>query len=311
MFILNMYYGDKPVKKIYLGKKLVWYRDPMNSIVESSSNNVVYFYAEKSKAIGSQIFANSFDTSGLTLLKVIINTDNINEFFQDNAMIHLFKVMFGNSFIESNTFTSSSIWLNKILQLKDNIQIKTDNSAITKILKEIQQNSMIEHKYNSMSTMSANYKVLGLFTVSSFSYNDTEFKTFLVLPTDSNTISYQEAVALIQTNKAQPIYGINKSKSLSETSLIIKNNNQLNGNASSHSINFGLLDKYLAIPNISIDDNGHTANGNIILWYPPIGDEVVLFEPDGVIIDINGDILEIQQAFQVNIDTENEILEIF
>lgn len=57
-------------------------------------------------------------------------------------------------------------------------------------------------------------------------------------------------------------------------------------------------------------DSQSDANVKTILWYPPVGDEVLLAATDGIDVTMNGDILEIRQVYQATIDDENGILEV-
>lgn len=104
----------------------------------------------------------------------------------------------------------------------------------------------------------------------------------------SETQSVSDSKALVELRKAVDSCGNSKDKTYAE--------------------NF--IQKYYIEPLVGLLKQETHNSAAAILEYPPIGDGVVLSESDGIDIDIDGDILEIRQAYQVIIDEENGILEV-
>lgn len=73
--------------------------------------------------------------------------------------------------------------------------------------------------------------------------------------------------------------------------------------------NDGYIRKYITSPSGGQMKIKNSSSAQPVLWYPPIGDGIPLVEGQ-VEIPNYGQILEIQQAYQITIDHENGILEI-
>ena len=69
-----------------------------------------------------------------------------------------------------------------------------------------------------------------------------------------------------------------------------------------------IIQKYHVLAMKSSSNTETQADSPVALWYPPIGDGVILVEEEGVDITKNGNILEIQQAYEIN--TTDGILEV-
>jgi hypothetical protein len=100
------------------------------------------------------------------------------------------------------------------------------------------------------------------------------------------------------------------SKSDAKALTVLRRPIQGFGNSESKTYGDSFINKYFLIECASEARNSSYGSAPVVLWYPPIGDGVVLSENEDIDITANGDTLEIRQAYQINIDSENGILEV-
>ena len=82
----------------------------------------------------------------------------------------------------------------------------------------------------------------------------------------------------------------------------------LAGRGNSVSDGLGNADKYRALVGRSKAESESDVTGTGVLWYPPVGDGVVLFPPEDITRD--GTLIEIQQCYEVIVDEDNSIIEL-
>jgi hypothetical protein len=333
MFVTNIRYGELPVRKVYLGSKLVWQCVDVFGDAKSFSHTKAYFYT-----------TSVVEMSGLS-----------RSLFKDNAESRLLELIVMNGESESQSYTDSTIRLFELLLLHgvsnskssvESYSLIRNANVISGMSEEISaENAMVRLLFvddiSSLATTnndtSASCRTYILQTING--KNKFKFYTNSYCDVGSSIFASSNATIKFGTDakvgsdvllKLQVINNINSySDTLLRTCDVIFVNGNVDVKSGANAL-CKLIDTCLiggcekstsymdgsVILNDIVSANSDTAqyiNGNgalMNMWYIPVGDGVPLPENEDIDITQNGNKLEVRQAYQIYIDNENGILEV-
>lgn len=335
LFVTNIRYGNSPVRKVYLGEKLIWQCVDVAGNTELLSSASAHFYATNIDSL-------------LGESKNILCNDSI---------LNTPKLVFFVSDIEHCSYTDSMAMAAQLLHiLSDTTKSETYMDVFMKIfdanpmngLSKSKSDTLVESRVVAIDDMLSKINVdcnindaIGLALMSKFIGGDETFNfnttsavgginisdliSYIAMQSDGtatmsclNSLDMRSSLEFILNNSSSIIdlLDVLSMKSDTESNFdsdsLVKFYKSVVGYSNSKIKTYidNFIGKYFAIV-IDADANSESyGSASAILWYPPIGDGVPLFENDDVDITKNGNTLEIQQAYQINIDEENGILEV-
>lgn len=355
MFVTNIRYGNRLVKKVYLGKKLVWKCIDMQGDAESTIYAHAYFNGIIINSIGGEAdsFTQDEAKSNLLQLSLMKSDDERTKSYTDST-IKLFELLLLCADGESHS-NNDAIMLNLDVILLNGISdSKSDETITGKVfdIDNISTNIKIISSTNATGSVSqyeqlnGNYAfalrdratgwAINIMDVSADTSSDfttsavagswiplkiiafadsktsgtSTLFTFDVLPFCSKISAHDTAEAICKLFDLLSISGEAESFSDGEGTLFSNKGIISSGYSENTTSGDSLISRYLLVLGNGNERITSKISGSIILWYPPIGDGIPLVANDGVDITQNGDILEIQQAYQIEIDEENGILEV-
>lgn len=377
--ITNFRYGDKIVKRVYLGKKKVWECDftkgetALQTIATASTQMPTLNFTK------GEAFHTTRTDNPIQVDEAILSFGLTDSVSLGKATIHLGEILFFSSFAKHNIINKAIVEPSTALQMNSDIQTQVFNkghinmSLSTNLLEELQiittagsatcgvdtilelvgqiQNEMhnsgignvfavISSQGNSQDYIKISNALAGIsmdFHISSTSEihldstNTTKQCKALFIKSEASSRDYANAFYdLLNTIVAQGIGSLNNFNGHGllhvEDVIFLVGNVNLNSHSLAnpellpsiwvtdsnkiYTVAYGVSTKYILISTYS--DQLETTNnyGSAILWYPPIGDDIPLGEADNIDITIDGNTLEIQQAFEVFFDEENSLIKI-
>lgn len=354
MFVTNIRYGELPVRKVYLGEKLIWQCVEVQGETESMSYAKAYFHVPVLDAVHGDAHHKTYNNVLAHILELTLMKGKTESESQTRATVQLFEnlLALGDSKNISNT-SSSGTALDAILMggsaqtetndsvacrvfaignMKSKTEIKNNISAISWVIKPEPVGGDNISKFKVASTGGSYYILdtcgntesnittraiascwipikLKALAESNSSGSSTIF-IFDSMPIGGNTSTKDKAEAVCKLFDLLLMGTDAKSNSHGEAVAILNDAILSNGFSKSIMCGDSIIKEYLLVLSKSDENINSNINASMVLWYPPIGDGIPLVESDGVDITINGDTLEIQQAYQIIIDEENGILEV-
>lgn len=270
-FITNIRYGGLPVRKVYLGDKLVW------QCIETLGESEIYLQSK------GMIHAHN----------PIFSAGNANNDFYTDARSKIFdSILSDGNFsvslnIDSNTKSCESILSDGNLSLS--LKTFVNGDAFQEILSDGKLKLCLTNNNfngNSFDSILSDGKLKMRFkdSVKGDSFTANLLKTSLNLILDN----------VVNINNIPTAIFLKSALNFGFTTKNFVSSNKAN-----------LLESYKKDQDIDFQTRSAA-----IFWYPPVGDDIPLNTDDGIDITIDGEIIEIQQAYQVIIDDENKILEV-
>lgn len=354
MFITNIRYGEKPIRKVYLGEKLIWKCVEFQGDTELKIDTQLFYYPSDAYLLSGTSINDLCADSILSQIRLTMMYGNSENTLYGDSTLNLmeFLLMAGSGKIESDIKASNNLMGAYLVNGSSNPEV--DGSANCKlfIFNKVKAETIIQHNtfsigctrymesvnatsisdfdnsgitcgLNAASMKSdvmkqfADSAVVGclfLFKAKAFSEstfsNQANVNTFDMMPTAGETSSKIIVKSMcdlfdLWLMKGNIEFGFYNDAFISfydATAVISNDQNITNGNCLIY-----VHPAVISNGNITISND---ASSSIAIWYPAIGDGVVLVENDGVDITKDGDILEIRQAYQINIDNQNNILEV-
>lgn len=354
MFVTNIRYGELPVRKVYLGEKLVWQCIDVRGDAQSTSYTKAYFYMPTISSLVGEARSVSSCPSNMNVLELqLVHGESVSTSYSDSTL-NLFNLLLAVGASDSKPQTDAVGRFLEALLISSSADSESADGAFCRVFISGDMKSQVDSKFYSsaiafaprfdavngdsaaqLSTRSTGWAI-NIRDISSKieSYFSTSVVAGCIIPTrlkafadsiswGSGTLQVVDAILMnggaSTTSHAEAICKLfdllsmgGTAKSCSDTDAFIILNKALSGNGdvytSTHMDSF--IGKYLLVSGESEADSNSYESAPLILWYPPIGDGVPLVANDGVDITVNGNILEIQQAYQIIIDDENGILEV-
>lgn len=376
MFITNIRYGELPVRKVYLGEKLVWQCLDMHGSADSSSYTEATFYMSAAASLvgnAQSLLRNEAITS---ILKISVMMSEMESKSYTNSLVKLIETlpMLGDGKSESYNNSIGSVL--DVIRMGGFSDIELDDAAMNRLISAYELSSDIDMQFYNVGGCSSQIPeaVNGKIIINSngdaagntpseekiggnvMSYLTTKSVAGCIIPYKvkafSESDSYGSAIGNIfdvmtiggsastnntaeaammladlltmigdekhytstdvmcQLFKLLQIKCDGGSKSDAKALTVLRRPIQGLGNSESKTYSDSFINKHFLIECMSKIEYDSYGSAQVALWYPPIGDEIPLVESDGIDIAVDGNTLEIIQAYQINIDSENRILEV-
>lgn len=356
MYVQNIRYGSKLVKKFYIGEKLIWEcLDAQGGMAESKSYAVsadvvvpvlypIVAMTESASYTNSELNVleltlmmgeNESATYGdgtVELLQVLLLTGAAKNETEANAYCETIKAILASSLSKSELDTIATGNIFDLIQMESNEMSSSDTfakitrnicmllhtdttsnfnaTAISEAITPIKVKSSVE-SHNFSNSILNSWIVLKMSTsVPSISYIKAIADSADVVLVNGNSYSITDGEAIGRFFDLLSMQGDNKTESYGDATIFINVPVLIEGKGTAISRGEGVPFILDAILGDSNEVSRLNTDSELILWYPPIGDGEILFERDGVDITKDGDILEIRQAYRVNINEEKGILEV-
>lgn len=354
MFVTNIRYGELPVRKLYLGEKLVWQCVDICGDAESSSFTKAYMYIPVLKEIIGESISASNDNVSLHSLELEVMNGKSESLSHDNATMNLLEILLASGISVSKTMNSSVINMFEAELLNGSLNVATNDTAVyrvsisdailsnLKIMSDGESSVRSNQVKNIFGYNITNFEANGIsFSVSvkgiessaishfasgavascwipvninavaeSFSKLSSDMRIVDVMLLSGNTEVRDSAEAMCRLFDLFRVVGDAKSNFDTKVLMTLNPPVMLNGESQSVFIGNSFINKYFVLVCSTSSKISNYGSAAITIVYPPIGDGVVLTEGEIEDITVNGNILEIRQAYQVNIDKENGILEV-
>ena len=294
-FITNIRYGELPVRKVYLGDKLIW------QCIKFQGELEMYLKSE-----GMLSERNSIPSKG-----------DINNNFYTNTKSKIFDSILSDGKLS--------------LSLKNDSNTNSFDSILSdgKLKLYLMNNNFNGNSFDSiLSDGKLSLSLKTFFNGDAFQeiLSDGKLKLYLV----NNNFNGNSFDSILSDGKLKMCFKDNIEGDSFTANLLKSSLNFILDNVVNISniptatflngvLNFGFATKKNFVSSNKADlvesykkeqDINFSTKSTAIFWYPPLGDDIPLFIEDEVDISQNRDILEIQQAYEIIIDSKNKILEV-
>ena len=362
-FVTNIRYGDQPVKRIYLGEKLIWQCVELCSDVESVSDAKAHFYtlsliasAGKSESV---FYADSntrvlevelangesknkmHAKAAADVLKLILMESESRNKLSVKGACDVALITLMNSSEDANFDVAGNANVLNIKDIKSYAELNSDALGLANVISLINTIGNVNSDIKT-SSIGTPVKIIDVASSNIERIKASGKITCLIwmnLKVIAESTSYADGIGRV--TKLIMVNGKNESESFIDANCRVFHPDLMGGDcsietkanaiyrfvstfimggtgdSSSYADAFARLRK--AMPNggeAKSKFNAHSAfgkqfifsgNGNgkfnfdnigdMLLFYPPIGDDILLCESDGVDITVDGDVLEIRQAY--------------
>ena len=342
MIITDIKYGNRQVNRVYLNDKIIWSHIPSLLIYASGeTQSITYTYADlnactvvffngqgvnnsysdvinrifDSLSIDGKSTQNSYLVGNGVLFNadvmsggIVIETDGTADCATKHSVAAQSKVLNQTYTSDANPITPHSILLSAPPE-ESNTYTQSIADTTFRVLASLRATS--ESDYESI-VRRANMLLLESDIVAENSYDEASAKSFIPVFINGDTAS-----SYSNENSICMIYptidvgeGDAYSFSYGDATFTAVDIAFLNGSDTSELDTYADVELNIANLMYGSEELEQNTDSSLILWYPPVGDGIPLVENDGVDIEISGNLLEVRQAHQINIDEENKILEV-